>query len=154
MIKNSLIVLTLLASSYLSGCASVPLASVEEDKARKAFSSPSADKAGLYIFRNSNAAATLKKSVYIDGEYIGETAPMTYLYEEIKPGEHTLSTESEFSNNDLILEAESGKNYFVRQFLKLGIFIAGAILQHVPEDEGMEAVVECKLATKAGISDK
>lgn len=144
---------TLLTTSYLSGCASVPLAPVEEDKARKEFSLPTAQKAGLYIFRDSNAAAPQKKSVYIDGEYIGETAPMTFLYEEINPGKRVLSTESEFSNNDLILEAESGKNYFVRQFLKLGIFVAGALLQQVPQDEGMKAVAECRLATRAGNSD-
>lgn len=142
--------LTLHISALLCGCASVPLAPAEDDQLRKAFAAPVSNTAGLYIYRNSHAGATLKKSVFIDGDFIGETAPMTYFYREIKPGRRNLSTESEFSNNDLILDAESGKNYYVRQYLKLGVFVAGAQLEQVAEDVGMKGVLECRLAQQAG----
>ncbi len=80
------------------------MASLEEDKAKKQFFSPPVDKSGLYIYRNSTFGSALKKSVYVDRILIGESAPMTYFYKEVDAGKHTLSTESEFSDNDLIVQ--------------------------------------------------
>lgn len=122
------------------------MASPEEDKAKKEFAAPSTEMGGLYIFRNSNFGGALKKSVYLDGKLVGETAPMTYFYKEVDAGKHTLSTESEFSNNDLILEVKSGLNYFIRQFIKFGVFVGGAGLEVVSEEEGKKGVLESKLA--------
>ena len=130
----------------LGGCATVPMASIEDDKARKEYSAPSEGTSGLYIYRNMSFGGALKKALYIDGELIGETAPMTYFYKQVRPGDHNLSTESEFSENDLILQIESGKNYFIRQYIKFGVFVGGANLEVVPEEEGRKGVLECKLA--------
>ena len=130
----------------LGGCATVPMASVEDDTTRKMFSSPSEGASGLYIYRNTSFGGALKKSLYTDGELIGETAPMTYFYKQVQPGDHKLSTESEFSNNDLMLKTESGKNYFIHQNIKFGVFVGGANLELVPEEEGRKGVLECKLA--------
>ena len=146
MLKKSLIILSIVISSFLTGCATVPLASVEEDTARKTFTPPPQGTAGLYIYRNSAFGGALKKSLYIDGELLGESAPMTYFYKEISPGEHRLSTESEFSNNDLLVDTEGGRNYFVRQYIKMGLFVGGANLEIVSEEEGRKGVLECKLA--------
>ena len=71
---------------------------------------------------------------------------MTYFYREVSPGEHTLSTQSEFSNNDLIIKTDQGMNYFVRQYIKMGVFVGGANLELVPEEEGKKGVSECNLA--------
>ncbi len=71
---------------------------------------------------------------------------MTYFYKEVQRGKHKLSTESEFSNNDLSIDAEKGRNYFVRQYIKMGLLVGGANLELVSEDEGMKGVLECKLA--------
>lgn len=144
--RNVLLPALLMVSSYLVGCASVPMATLQDDTLRKEFSMPAQGNAGVYIFRNSNFGAALKKTVYVDGKLLGETAPMTYYYTEIQPGEHKLSTESEFGENDLILQAESGKNHFVRQAIKMGIVVGGATLSLVSEEEGRKGVLECKLA--------
>ncbi len=136
----------LIISLYLTGCASVPMASNEADKQTKEFSLPLNGTSGLYIYRNSNFGSALKKSVYLDNKLIGETAPMTYFYKEVTPGEHIVSTESEFSNNDLTINIESGKNYFVRQYMKIGVFVGGANLELVSEQDGKKGVLECKLA--------
>jgi len=146
MFKKSLIILTLIASSYLAGCASVPMASPEEDMAKKEFSPPSSGMAGLYIFRNSSFGGALKKSIYVDGELLGETGPMTYFYKEVQSGKHDLSTESEFSDNSVKIDAGNGENYFIRQYIKMGLFVGGANLEQVSEEEGKKAVLECKLA--------
>lgn len=89
--------------------------------------------------------SALKKTVKVDGEIVGETAPMTYLYINIEPGDHVLSTESEFSDNELSITAEAGRNYFVHQHMKLGVFVGGASFELVSEEEGREGVLECEL---------
>jgi len=71
---------------------------------------------------------------------------MTYFYRVISPGQHTLSTQSEFSNNDLIITANPGFNYYVRQYMKMGVFVGGANLELVSEEEGRKGVSECNLA--------
>lgn len=82
----------------------------------------------------------------IDGQVIGETAPKTYFYRNIAPGSHVLATESEFSDNTLNLEAVAGKNHYVRQSIKMGVFVGGAKLTEVSEFEGQQAVRGTDLA--------
>jgi hypothetical protein len=90
--------------------------------------------------------AALKKTVYIDGKPIGETAPNTYFYHEVPPGQHTLSTESEFGENDLKIETQADMNYFIDQNIRMGVFVGGASLKLVPDEVGKKAVQKCKLA--------
>ncbi|WP_043309362.1 DUF2846 domain-containing protein [Pseudomonas sp. ML96] len=135
-----------LGIALLSGCASVPMESSEKDQALKAFPTPPQDQAGLYIFRDSSLGPALKKTVTVDGEVIGETAINTYFYRTVTPGQHVLATESEFSDNTLTLNAEAGKNHYVRQYIKLGVFVGGANLEQVSETEGRKAVLETELA--------
>ncbi|PAV49473.1 hypothetical protein CK486_01500 [Pseudomonas sp. HAR-UPW-AIA-41] len=146
MSKNFMMCSAALTIALLSGCASVPMESPEQDKALKAFPAPAQDKAGLYIFRDSSLGPVLKKTVKIDDQTIGETAINTYLYREITPGQHVLATESEFGDNTLVLNAEAGKNHFVRQYIKIGLFVGGANLEQVSEAEGRKGVSETELA--------
>jgi Protein of unknown function (DUF2846) len=146
MFQRALIGAVVIFTSLLSGCASVPMAPPEQDTARKQFSAPAADKSGVYIFRNSFVGQALKKRVSVDGTLLGETANKTYFYREVSPGSHTISTESEFGDNTVTLQAEAGKNYFVRQYIKMGVFTGGAALQMVSEEDGKKEVLECKLA--------
>lgn len=142
-IAGLLLVTALLA---LTGCASVPMANQEEDLMRKAFAAPPSGKAGLYIYRDSVLGASLTKMLYLDDVTMGATAPQTYFYREISPGPHKISTQSEFGMNDLMLTAEAGKNHFVRQYIKMGVFVGGANLEVIGEDEAKTAILDCKLA--------
>lgn len=149
MLKKIIISITVLASIYLTGCASVPMAPADTDKAKKEFTPPTEGKSGLYIYRNSSFGGALKKTISVDGEIIGESAPNTYFYKELIPGKHELSTESEFSDNKLLIDVQSGINYFVQQYIKFGAFVGGAGLKLVAEDEGRKGVLECKLAQQS-----
>ena len=144
--KKLLILFTLIFSVYLTGCATVPMAPTTDDELRKQFSTPAEGKSGLYIFRNSNFGGALTKVIYIDDQIVGASAPMTYFYKEISPGQHVVSTQSEFSNNDLIITTDPGLNYYVRQYMKMGVFIGGANLELMSEEDGKKGVSECKLA--------
>ena len=144
---------TAVAAALLSGCASVPM----EDKAQmdiaKKFDSPSDENAGLYIYRSGSFGGALKKDVWVDGKCIGETAPNVFFYEEVKGNEeHKVSTESEFSPNDLMINTEGGKNYFVRQYMKMGAFVGGAGLELVGDEEGKKEVAKLEMAKKGSCS--
>jgi hypothetical protein len=136
----------LLAVSLITGCVTVPMAPADEDALRKQFGPPPGGMAGLYIYRDTTMGGGLKKTVYIDGQPIGESVAMTYFYREVAPGSHVLSTESEFGDRDLRLEVEAGNNYFVDQNMRPGLTVYGAWLKLVPEEKGRKGVTRCKLA--------
>ncbi len=147
------LVLITFVSFLFTGCASVPMESTDRTDTVKEFNSPSDKSAGLYIYRSGGFGGSLKKDIWIDGECLGETAPNVFFYEEVQgDGEHKLSTESEFSPNDLVIKTESGKNYFVKQYIKFGLFVGGAGLEQVDEEEGKKAVEKLKLAKKGNCS--
>lgn len=139
----------IISSVLLGGGASVPLGSNAENETAKSFPVPENGKAGLYVYRDSFVGKALKKDVYLDGRCLGETADRVFFYQQISTSQpHTLGTESEFSPNNLTLNVTSGKNYFVRQYIKMGVFVGGAGLEQVSESEGIRVVSkpEVKLA--------
>jgi hypothetical protein len=146
MFKKFAMGMAVVSALVLSGCASVPMASKEQDTSLKQFAAPASDKVGLYVYRNTFGGQALKKTLTIDGKVIGETANKVYFYTQVAPGAHKLSTESEFSDNDIELITEGGKNYFVEQTIKLGLFVGGAKLTQVSDEEGKAAVLQCELA--------
>lgn len=137
-----------IAISILSGCASVPMGSPEDTKQAKEFNAPKDGTAGVYIFRkNTVVGAALKKDVWIDGECVGETAKGVFFYREVEGDkEHTVSTESEFSPNDLVVNTKSGELYFIQQYIKVGAFVGGAGLEQYETEKGKQEVSKLKLA--------
>jgi hypothetical protein len=144
-IRNGLATLAV-GFATLSGCASVPMASPEQDAAAKQFVAPEGDKVGLYVFRNSNFGTALKKLITLDGSPLGQTAPMTYFYKDIAPGKHNLKTQAEFGDNEIEFVAEKGKPVFIRNYIKIGTFVHSANLEQVGEAEGKRGVLECSRA--------
>jgi len=144
--KKIVLLSSILLALLMSGCASVPKASKEKDAAAKTFTAPTDGQSGIYIYRNSFVGQALKKNVYIDGKLVGESSNKVFFYNQVAPGTHKLSTESEFSDNALELKTEAGKNYFVEQYIKMGAFVGGANLKVVSEADGKKEVLKCSLA--------
>jgi len=127
--------------------------SMEKSNQAKQFNPPSNNNSGLYIYRDSFVGGALKKDIWVDGKCIGESAPDTFFYEEVAGDEkHKISTESEFSPNDLVIQTDAGKRYFIRQYIKLGVFVGGAELERIDSDEGMKAVSKLGLAIRGTCS--
>ena len=140
-------VIALTVALLVSGCASVDMASKAESAKAKEFNPPSQGNAGVYVYRDSFVGKALKKDVWIDGKCIGESAPDVFFYTEVAGGNnHKIDTESEFSPNTLELVFEAGKNYFIRQFIKMGVFVGGAGLEQIPEEQGKTAVAKLEMA--------
>ncbi|KUI99307.1 DUF2846 domain-containing protein [Vibrio sp. MEBiC08052] len=135
------------ASILFAGCASVPLEDDATTNQAKAFNPPSKGHAGLYIYRSGALGGALKKDVWVDSECVGETAPDVFFYKEVAGNQaHQISTESEFSPNVLSVTTESGENYFIKQYIKLGVFVGGAGLEEVNAEEAKKTIQKLKMA--------
>jgi len=145
-IKNLLAGAIITLGLLVTGCASVPLASPEADSTAKRFVPPTDGKASVYIYRNSFVGQALKKTVSVDNRALGETANKVFFHTTVTPGSHQLSTQSEFGDNTLNFTANAGMNYFFEQYIKMGVFVGGANLKAVSEDEGKANVLKCRLA--------
>ena len=154
--KSKLALLVLALSVMLfSGCSTVPLEPKEMSQSAKSFNAPPANKAGLYVYRDSFVGQALKKDIWIDNECLGKTSNKVFFYKTIDGNkEHKLSTQSEFSANSLSINTQNGKNYFVRQYIKMGVFVGGANLEVVDEEKAKEAIKGLDLAKKGLCSKK
>lgn len=143
--------LTLLAlcTFFVFGCASVPMESIEDSNRVKLFDAPSQGMSGLYIYRAGGPGTVLKKDIFLNDKCLGESAPNIFFFEEVKGGaQYKVSTESEFSPNHLYIDVVSGENYFVKQYIKMGVFVGGANLKLVDEEKGKQDVSKLMMAKK------
>jgi PBP1b-binding outer membrane lipoprotein LpoB len=141
MFKSSFVAASLLGALLVTGCASVPMASKSADSAAKAYKADPG-KANVYIYRNETFGAALKMPVAIDNAPAGETASKTYIFHQLSPGTHTITSQDK---STLSLDAKSGSNYFVWQEVKMGLVSGGSELHLVDEAKGKAGVAECSL---------
>ena len=144
----------ILAVAILSaGCATVPMESKDISSQAKQFNPPSAGMASLYIYRGGGLGTALKKDIWLDGRCVGESAPNVFFHEEVAGDqEHTVATESEFSPNSLKLTTARARIYFIRQYMKMGVFVGGANLEVVDDAQGRKDVSELELARRGTCS--
>ena len=143
----------LFCTLLITGCASVAMESTEKSNQAKKFNNPPANSAGLYVYRKGQIAPQSKKDIILNGECLGESANNTFFYKEVTaPASHVIATESEFSPNVIEIYVEAGKNYFIKQFIKIGLFVPGAGLALVDEDTGKNAVTKISLAKSGNCS--
>jgi len=131
-----------LVAASLVGCASVPMGDAKQDAALKTFT-VAPDKAGIYIYRNETMGAAIKMDVALDGAPIGQTAANTYLYKEVAPGKHTVTSQGE---DKLEVNAAPGTLTFIWQEVKMGMMAAGSKLHLVDATQGKKGVNETQLA--------
>lgn len=142
MLKRILVCIAIVVGC--TGCATVPMGDVKRDQELKAFTVPP-DKSGIYIYRNESMGGAVKMDVEVDGTPIGQTAAKTYLYKEVTPGKHTVTSKSE-NTHSIEIETVSGKLYYIWQEVKIGILYARTKLHLVADDKGQKGVSETKLA--------
>jgi Protein of unknown function (DUF2846) len=141
--SGSITVVLVAVAALMVGCASVPMASPERDTAAKTFA-VKADKANIYIYRNETIGAAIKMPLALNGKLVADTGALTYLVLEVPPGAHTILSKTE-NDSTLTIDAVAGRNYFVWQEVKMGMFAARSALQLVDEAKGKAGVAECKL---------
>lgn len=137
--------LCVLATGALAGCASVPMASQDADASAKTFQ-PRPGMANIYLYRNETFGAAVAMTVSLDGKVMGRTGPQTYFLWEVAPGRHEIASHTE-NTSKLTIDVQAGRNYYVWQEVKMGMFQPGSLLQEMSEVEGRKGVMECKRAT-------
>lgn len=143
-----------LSLSLITGCAQVPMADKNASNKAKLFEKPAAGYSGIYVYRLGGPGTALKKDVHINGNCLGETAPYMFFYEQVPAGkQYKISTESEFSANDIYLNARDQEIYYIKQYMKMGLFVGGADLLEVNEHTGKADVMSVELAKKGICSD-
>jgi hypothetical protein len=142
-IRNVFTAAALLSVMFVTGCASVPMASEEQDKKAKTFA-VQPGKSNIYIYRNETMGAAVKMPVVADGRIVGDTVSKTFILLSVDPGKHSLVSKTE---NDAVLDivTEKNKNYFVWQEVKMGVWAARSKLQLVDDATGKKGVADCKL---------
>jgi Protein of unknown function (DUF2846) len=143
MFKKLLLVGMLVVAALATGCASVPMAGVEQDAKMKTFAAP-VGTSNIYVYRNEMLGAAMKLGVTFDGKDMGDTASKTYFMISAAPGKHTILSKGE-TGSTVELTTEAGKNYFLWQEVKTGLLSANSKLQVVDEATGKAGVQECKL---------
>ncbi len=133
----------------LTGCASVPMGSLDQDARAKEFL-PAPNMASLYIYRNEIFLEEFPITVSVNGKTLGQTAAHTYFHLNVMPGKYNIESLAQ-NVSSLPLSVEAGKNYFVWQEVKMGIGLwsAGSLLQQVDENTGRAGVMESKLITSS-----
>lgn len=140
-----LIVLCALITGALAGCASVPMASMEADSSAKQFL-PGKGYSNIYLYRNETFGAAVSMTVSLDGKVMGRTGPQTYFLWEVAPGKHEIASHTE-NTARITIDAKEGRNHYVWQEVKMGMWQPGSQLQEMNEEEGRKGVLECKRAT-------
>ena len=82
--------------------------------------------------------------VTLDGKVVGKSGSKTYFMWTVEPGEHEISSLTE-NTSKITVKAEAGRNHFIWQEVKMGMWTARSLLQQVSEDVGRQGVLECKL---------
>jgi len=141
----ALFLIPLAFMALFSGCVAVKSASLEQDTLAKKFLIDK-DRSNLYIYRNESFGAAIGMPVVLDGKHIGKTGAATYFKLSVDPGQHTIKSLTE-NTSELTLNTQAGKNYYVWQEVKMGMWSARSMLQEVNETVGQAAVSECKLLT-------
>lgn len=140
---KKLLALAVLALN-LVGCATVNMGDPKQDADLKTFTVPK-DKAGVYVYRNETMGAAIKMNVEMDGQPIGQTGANTYLYKEVTPGKHTVTSKTE-NESTVEIDAKPGTLLYLWQEVKMGFGSARSKLQIVDQAQGRKGVLESKLA--------
>lgn len=130
-------------SAMLTGCGTLQMADEQHDAASKAFVA-APDKAGVYIYRNEHMGGAFTMRVSIDGKEVARTGAMTYVYCQVAPGLHKVTSHAE--NDDSIeFEAKPGTLTYIWQEVKMGLLSARSKLHLVAAERGRNGVRETRL---------
>lgn len=101
--------LPLITLLLLSGCASAPLASKDQDQHAKTFA-VSKSKSNIYVYKLDESATDV---VVVNGRQVDYSWGKTFMKLELIPGTYNVSILGGDKNSNIVLNTKPGKNYFV-----------------------------------------
>lgn len=143
-LKRTALFINLFPILFFCGCATVPMARMDDDVLAKKFI-PQNNKSSIYLYRNESLGGAILITVALDGKIAGQTGPQTFFLWEVDPGAHEISSMAE-NVSKLALTTDPGKAYYVWQEIKMGMWMPRSVLQEVDAATGQVGVSECKRA--------
>lgn len=144
--RKMLIVPAVLAvCAMLAGCVGfVQYAPESMDMQKKSFALSNNEHASVYIFRDGFLGNQIHTDIFVDGKILGKIFGSTYLYIELPPGEHTITSHL-IGYASLKLNMKKGETYFIRDVISPGVYNATASLVPIDREAGENAVRSCRL---------
>lgn len=136
--------LAVLVLVLLTGCAAVPMASMEADASAKQFQ-PKKGYSNIYLYRNETFGAAIAMTVSLNGKVMGKTGSQTYFLWEVPPGRYEIASHTE-NTAKIAINTQEGRNHYVWQEVKMGLWQPRSQLHEMSEEDGRKAVLECKRA--------
>ena len=126
-------------SLVMSGCATAPLASDEEEMSAERFE-PAPDSGNLYIARKiSFVGSAVDLSVKVNEQFIGIIQPGSYHFLELPPGKYTISARNNGTVGRTVIDIVAGKNHFVQTEPPI-MFKKEVQIEQIGEEEGRKLV--------------
>jgi hypothetical protein len=97
------------------------------------------EKATIYIYRDEDFGGALPLSISVNDLQIGKTTGRTFFQIVVQPNVYKFTTELG-NQAPLVLKVEGGKNYFIRQELKVGWIRPSTLLEIVDSNTGQSGV--------------
>lgn len=109
--KKYLVIAIITIYALLSGCATVPMASINKDNTAKQFR-PIPNKSNIYLYRNESFGGAIAMPVTLNGKIAGKTAAKTYFKWTVNPGKHAITSLTE-NTAKIELDTKPERNYFI-----------------------------------------
>ena len=129
-----------------AGCASVPLASTEQDTWAKTTRPPQGH-GTLFLYRNEYFGAATMITIVMDGQAAGETAANTYFRWDLPAGEHVIEAYTDMTRDrsTLHVDVTAGTVTYVWQEMKMGAWAGRPELHLMDVATGRDGVGGCRL---------
>ncbi len=154
MAKLKILISALFCVFFLNGCVA-DYASIHDEKFAKTFKIKDPKMSQIYIYRpNHYYGSWVKKRVWVDGKFAADLVAESFFVAVVKPGQHIVSTRSEFGNNHITFKTKPGRNYYVMQNIKYGVFTQGSGIRLVSYKKAMKEILNLDLVEGFEDSEK
>ncbi|NKC16271.1 MAG: DUF2846 domain-containing protein [Gammaproteobacteria bacterium] len=134
----SKIVLVLMATIYLGGCATGP----KFAEISPSLGAVAPDIGRIYVYRTAVLGAALQPEVKLNGEVVGKAVPNGFFYVDQEPGNYKIATSTEVDRH-LSLALEKGQTRYVRLNISMGFFVGHVYPELVENEDGEKEIQQC-----------
>ena len=125
-------------------CVTVPLATSGDDADAKQFVAPSNGLGKIYLIRPGTMEPKQKTEIFLDGKWVANLAPMTYLVMETNAGMHTIGSNRQAASS-LSLNVAGDKDTYVKEQLYQLFNSEKIVFEIVDQHAGQADVLNSKL---------
>lgn len=155
---RKLIAVTLaMCALMLGGCTSLPPQNNSDPTIveAKAFSPAPEGKGYVYVYRDSWFARLIPMEVYLDSKSLGDSYNKSFFLLKLDAGKtYKLATDSEFGNNEVDLNIESGKTYYIRHYARMGVVLTQADFEFITKPDDIKSAQDSIKDARMNLPEK